>query len=348
MHWAEDRYWLDGLQRYYDARERGDMTLTLDLAVIEKVAFDSDGPAYRCLNAMGSVLEHEGFDGYRGAPRLIFALLMRLAEQLPQSTPSIRAKQTVPGAISLSPSPDPTIRRALRVLSMVHELHKAGYQRLRVCAGYTLDLQHWRCHVGPAAHFHRDGWTPGDSASLLLYSTALDHEYFGWTDAANDDARRLAAKFLDRHPDLAKRAAGEDWAYAGWFAQILGRAEHGSLPGFFGGRSAHLGESGTPYPPHWPDGEPYVGTGQSLLAHDDLSHADLPPPVQTIKPCGRSACRSTDIAPVGSPAAIRIWLLHKPNGQGFSRRRSSACESPPSCSNGRSNPMMHGHRIKTC
>ena len=278
MHWAEDPYWLDALKRYQEARERGDTTLCLDLEAIEKIAFDSDGPAYRCLEAMGSVLEHEGLDGYRGAPRLVFALLMRLAERSSRGTPSLGARTMVPRVISLFPSPNPTIRRAVRVLSMVHELHKAGYQLLRICPGYTLDLQHWRCYVGPAAHFHRDGWTPSDSASLLSYTTALDHEYFGWTDAANDDARRLAAKFLERHPGLARQAAGEDWAYAGWFAHVLGHAEHGSLPEFFGGRNDHLGEPGTPYPPHWVRGEPYAGTGQPLLANDELTRADLPPP----------------------------------------------------------------------
>jgi hypothetical protein len=160
---------------------------------------------------------------------------------------------------------------------MVHELHKAGYQRLRICAGYTLDLQHWRCYIGPATQFHQDGWTP-TGRTELLYGTDQEHEYFGWTDARHDDARRLATKFLERYPELARQAAGDDLAYAGWFTYILGRAEHGRLPEFFGGRHYHLGEEPTRYPPSRATGEPYPGTGQRLISHDELTLADLPSP----------------------------------------------------------------------
>jgi len=37
-----------------------------------------DSPAYRLMEAMVSVKEHEGMDNYRGAPRLVLALLERL------------------------------------------------------------------------------------------------------------------------------------------------------------------------------------------------------------------------------------------------------------------------------
>jgi len=39
-----------------------------------------DSPAYRLMEAMVSVKEHEGWEGYRGAPRLVLALLERLDE----------------------------------------------------------------------------------------------------------------------------------------------------------------------------------------------------------------------------------------------------------------------------
>ena len=40
--------------------------------------------------------------------------------------------EKLPRRISVSPSKVDWIRRATRVISMVHELHKAGYQRLRI------------------------------------------------------------------------------------------------------------------------------------------------------------------------------------------------------------------------
>jgi hypothetical protein len=276
MHWAEDRYWTDALERFRIARERGETTVALDLAETEKNAFHDDGPAYRLMKAMGTVLESEGREGYRGAPRLLLATLMHLAE-LSQLAQSAKGESYVPDTVSLSPSPDPVARRAVRVLGMVHELHKAGYQRLRICAGYTLDLLHWRCYIGPAAQFHKDGWTPTENTELL-YTTSQGNDYFGWTDATQDDARSLAAKFLERYSELARQAAGEDLAYAGWFTRILGRAEQGCLPEFFGGRDYHLGETPTRFPPPLTTRKPYAGTGQRLIAHEELTLADLPPP----------------------------------------------------------------------
>jgi hypothetical protein len=54
--------------------------IILDLDAIERALFEADSPAYRLMEAMVSVKEHEGWDGYRGAPRLVLALLERLDE----------------------------------------------------------------------------------------------------------------------------------------------------------------------------------------------------------------------------------------------------------------------------
>jgi hypothetical protein len=40
---------------------------------------------------------------------------------------------------------DPIFRRALRVLRMVHELHKRGRQRLRIVPTMAPSGLHWRC-----------------------------------------------------------------------------------------------------------------------------------------------------------------------------------------------------------
>ena len=61
-------------------RDSADTQITIDLKAVTEAAFSGDGPAYKLLDAMRSVWEHEGWDGCRGAPRVMFALLMRLAE----------------------------------------------------------------------------------------------------------------------------------------------------------------------------------------------------------------------------------------------------------------------------
>ncbi|WP_233884560.1 hypothetical protein [Paraburkholderia flagellata] len=59
----------------------------INIDAIEAVLFDGDGPAYRALDAMNSVQEHEGYEGFRGAPRVVLALLQILSEQAPEPSP---------------------------------------------------------------------------------------------------------------------------------------------------------------------------------------------------------------------------------------------------------------------
>jgi hypothetical protein len=46
----------------------------------------------------------------------------------------------------------------------------------------------------------------------VTYSSASENEYFGWTDATSDDARKLAVKFVDRFPEITGYGSGRDWA----------------------------------------------------------------------------------------------------------------------------------------
>jgi hypothetical protein len=122
-------------------------------------------------------------------------------------------------------------RRALRVLRMVHELHKLGYQRLRIVPGMSPSGCFWRCsvtHIGNILkthgamcwHFDRD---------MAYYSSGQMSDYFGWVDAHQATVQQLAARFLERFPEIARRGQGLDWSYAGWYVQMLGFAERGEF-----------------------------------------------------------------------------------------------------------------------
>jgi hypothetical protein len=78
-HWADDSYWTEALDRYVKLRESGTRELTIDLDRLEDLIFDGDGPAYKAMDAMVSVREREGYEGFSGAPRIVFALLELLA-----------------------------------------------------------------------------------------------------------------------------------------------------------------------------------------------------------------------------------------------------------------------------
>ena len=117
---------------------------------------------------------------------------------------------------------------------MVHELHKQGWQHLRIYSGLSPSGMHWRCAIFPKeltieeVETHYD--QRGPEITVARYSTGEDRAYFGWEDCSQDDSRQLARKFLERFANLANRGRGRDWAYAGWFTELLGHAEHGDFP----------------------------------------------------------------------------------------------------------------------
>ncbi len=137
--------------------------------------------------------------------------------------------------------PEPRIRRAVRVLAMVGELHRRGYQRLRVMPFMSPSGTSWRCWIGPDKLFYRDHGAVlcqtaaalGDngemqSTSMIArYTSGNDNHYFGWDDAEHDNARSLADKFLERFRMLARSGEGWNYAYAGWYQRLLGLAERG-------------------------------------------------------------------------------------------------------------------------
>lgn len=88
------------------------------------------------------------------------------------------------------------------MLSMVAELHRRGYEQLRIVSGLSPSGMHGRCTVTPAALLDRD---PGDSL-VAFYTTGQERAYFGWPDAAAASAEALADKFLARFPALGAQA----------------------------------------------------------------------------------------------------------------------------------------------
>lgn len=127
------------------------------------------------------------------------------------------------------------VRRAQRLLAMVNELHKQGYQNLSIYAGMSSSGLHWRCYLTPCSDFFI---TPDSKeVDLIAYDINPGYSsgesgncYFGWEDAKQDNARQLAAKFIERFPRLIASCKGYNPEYAGWFNYMLGISESGALP----------------------------------------------------------------------------------------------------------------------
>lgn len=134
--------------------------------------------------------------------------------------------------MATSRSEDSHVRRALRVLQMVHELHKRGYQRLRIAPGMSPSGADWRVSITPVSNTLRSNGAKAreDQRQSASYNSGMSNEYFGWPDAASDTARDLADKFQARFSDITAAGRGRDWAYAGWYVEMLGHAERGAFP----------------------------------------------------------------------------------------------------------------------
>ncbi|HET7737634.1 MAG TPA: hypothetical protein VFK32_03585 [Tepidiformaceae bacterium] len=119
-----------------------------------------------------------------------------------------------------------------RVLEMVHELHHLGYQRIRACPAIAPTGLAWRCAITPAQNTLRiHGARLYDWNSLTAhYSSGMGDRYFDWDDGPGKGPKALARLFVERYPDIVRAGEGSDWAYVGWFVEMLNRTTARSLP----------------------------------------------------------------------------------------------------------------------
>ena len=89
-YWANDSYWTEALDKYCELKDKGKKLFVIDLEKLSEVV---ERPAYKLMDAMVSVKEQEGMEGFRGASRVLLAMLVRL-EELSEATkkkPSLRS-----------------------------------------------------------------------------------------------------------------------------------------------------------------------------------------------------------------------------------------------------------------
>jgi hypothetical protein len=123
------------------------------------------------------------------------------------------------------------VTQCRNVLLMVHELHLYGYQRVRAIPEMAASGKYWRCVIAPAsvvavdhgARLVGEGRANGEIRAQTATYTSLDgNRYFAWEDIyPYADPRELATIFLERFPEVAEAGRGPDWAYAGWYMEML-------------------------------------------------------------------------------------------------------------------------------
>ena len=119
-----------------------------------------------------------------------------------------------------------------KVLLMVSELHVLGYQRLRIAPGLSPTGEHWRCSITPITNIsQKHGARLLDWEHLAAhYTSAAGAKFFDWSYAANLTPAKLALRFIEEFPSITTVGKGPDWAYAGWYQQMLGLTAPDLLP----------------------------------------------------------------------------------------------------------------------
>ncbi len=105
-----------------------------------------------------------------------------------------------------------------RLMAMMRELHKAGYQRLYLYSWPKPSGLHWRWHLftGPrdwVSRPWREGWY-GSGAEYNL------NPVLGWGDAPGASAQELVQALAKFDPHGLSRALGRDEDHAAWFADV--------------------------------------------------------------------------------------------------------------------------------
>ena len=116
------------------------------------------------------------------------------------------------------------------ILRMVSELHVRGYQRIRIAPGMAPSGCYWRCAVTPASNVGPRAFLTDANWLTATYSSGQGRHYFSWRDAARATPSQLANLFIERFPAIAAEGRGTDWAYAGWYLEMLHLTYPNQLP----------------------------------------------------------------------------------------------------------------------
>src|SRR6185437_17104202 len=128
------------------------------------------------------------------------------------------------------------ITQCRTVLLLVHELHQSGHQRLRAIPEMDRSGRYWKCAIAPvslvsADHGARLGANGGDDSRIATYTSRDQNRYFEWTDIyPYATPGELAQYFMERFPRVTEAGRGSDWAYAGWYMEMLRLTQPNQFP----------------------------------------------------------------------------------------------------------------------
>ena len=119
---------------------------------------------------------------------------------------------------------------AYEIVMIVHELHKRGYEQLRLLAGWSPNGLCWRWLVYPKVLMTHGNRFEHDIEGVpfrCLYSSTGE-------DYPKDREPYSVDEFIKGNEGFLELARGEDKAYVDWYKNIISHAENKDVPIAFG------------------------------------------------------------------------------------------------------------------
>lgn len=129
-----------------------------------------------------------------------------------------------------------------RLLLAVQELHKMGFEQLRIFPSLAPSGMYWRCSLVPKScisdrhgaiadmeRLHKLLQLAGSNCQELRHSSGSQQFIFDWKDSGFDSPKELAHKCLKRSREVVFAGWGEDHQYVRWYEDMLRMTSPGGV-----------------------------------------------------------------------------------------------------------------------
>ena len=128
---------------------------------------------------------------------------------------------------------DNTHKACIKFLEVVGELHKQGYELIRIFPYFSPSGCYWRCIVSTKDCFDtKYGLRPKtvSEKEALHYSSVSMYKYFNLINYEKKSIKKFAKRLLKKYPLLKKKGKGQDTKYVKWYEKLLNIAKQGNIP----------------------------------------------------------------------------------------------------------------------
>lgn len=119
-----------------------------------------------------------------------------------------------------------------RFIRTVEELHRMGYERIRICPSTSPTGLAWRCAITTKANTSKrcGAMLSSEKNKDLVF---LSNGSFPW-EMMSKSPYDNALKFIKSFPTIAEKGKGLDEKYASWFKKVVRECFHFQLPTAYG------------------------------------------------------------------------------------------------------------------